>query len=72
VKLRLENEYPRLVKKNQVFFEIISPIVIAITLVVISIQANKIALHQAELIKSEQIPVLHFNINRFGQSPKQT
>jgi len=51
-------------KKNKIFFEIISPIVIAIAIIMVSIQANKIMLQQAELMKLAQLPVLRVDITR--------
>jgi len=49
-------------EKNKIFFEIISPIVIAIAIIMVSIQANKILLRQAELMKLEQLPILRIDI----------
>lgn len=63
----------RWLEKNKVFFQAFPPIpiIIAILIIMISIQANKITLYQTKLIKSERMPVLHFEISHFGDSPEQ-
>lgn len=54
--------------KNKIFFETITAVFLTIMAIVVSFEANQISSYQTEIIKKQQLPILHFEVDQIYDS----